>query len=202
MVIYLAIVVVLGLVIGAVFVWDVARKLDMIPRLGEDTSLDSAADDEPRNYLVVGSDSREDLDSDADESDLYTKPEEVAFVYEELSKVSDRFTIAAAFDNVHGVYKPGNVKLKPSILRDSQEYVADKFGTGPRPLDFVFHGGSGSAAELAAQARIAAAEGRTFQIGRSFGRIRRCSPDLRGTTGCQSWVQGNDKTRRSCDLQH
>ncbi|CAN5462062.1 class II fructose-bisphosphate aldolase [soil metagenome] len=82
--------------------------------------------------------------SDADESDLYTKPEEVAYVYSELSQVSDRFTIAAAFGNVHGVYKPGNVRLKPSILRDSQEYVAEKFGTGDRPLDFVFHGGSGS----------------------------------------------------------
>jgi fructose-bisphosphate aldolase, class II len=82
--------------------------------------------------------------SDADEGDLYTKPDEVAYVYSELSQVSDRFTIAAAFGNVHGVYKPGNVKLKPSILRDSQEYVAQKFGTGDRPLDFVFHGGSGS----------------------------------------------------------
>jgi fructose-bisphosphate aldolase, class II len=82
--------------------------------------------------------------SDADEGDLYTKPDEVAYVYSELSQVSDRFTIAAAFGNVHGVYKPGNVKLKPSILRDSQEFVAQKFGTGDRPLDFVFHGGSGS----------------------------------------------------------
>ena len=82
--------------------------------------------------------------SDADESDLYTKPEEVAYVYEELLKVSDRFTIAAAFGNVHGVYKPGNVKLKPSILRDSQEHIEAKFGTAPRPVDFVFHGGSGS----------------------------------------------------------
>lgn len=90
--------------------------------------------------------------SDADESDLYTKPEEVAYVYEELSKVSDRFTIAAAFGNVHGVYKPGNVKLKPTILRDSQEHVAEKFGTGPRPLDFVFHGGSGSSAAEIAEA--------------------------------------------------
>jgi len=82
--------------------------------------------------------------SDADESDLYTKPEEVAYVYEELMKVSDKFTIAAAFGNVHGVYKPGNVKLKPSILRDSQDYIEQKFGTGPKPVDFVFHGGSGS----------------------------------------------------------
>ena len=85
-----------------------------------------------------------------DESDLYTKPEEVAYVYEELRKVSDRFTIAAAFGNVHGVYKPGNVKLKPSILRDSQEYIQAKYGTGRGPVDFVFHGGSGSSpAEIA-----------------------------------------------------
>ncbi len=82
--------------------------------------------------------------SDADESDLYTKPEEVAYVYEQLMEVSDKFTIAAAFGNVHGVYKPGNVKLKPTILRDSQEYIEQKFSTGPKPVDFVFHGGSGS----------------------------------------------------------
>ena len=88
--------------------------------------------------------------SDADDSDLYTKPEEVAYVYDELMKISDRFTVAAAFGNVHGVYKPGNVKLKPSILRDSQEYIQAKLGTGERPVDFVFHGGSGSSpAEIA-----------------------------------------------------
>jgi fructose-bisphosphate aldolase, class II len=88
--------------------------------------------------------------SDADESDLYTKPEEVAYVYEHLMQVSDKFTVAAAFGNVHGVYKPGNVKLKPSILRDSQEYIQAKFATGERPVDFVFHGGSGSSpAEIA-----------------------------------------------------
>lgn len=88
--------------------------------------------------------------SDADESDLYTKPEEVAYVYEQLMQVSDHFTIAAAFGNVHGVYKPGNVKLKPSILRDSQEHIQQRFGTGERPVDFVFHGGSGSSpAEIA-----------------------------------------------------
>jgi fructose-bisphosphate aldolase, class II len=84
--------------------------------------------------------------SGADESDLYTKPEEVGYVYEELMKVSDRFTIAAAFGNVHGVYKPGNVKLKPSILRDSQQFIEAKYGTGALPVDFVFHGGSGSSA--------------------------------------------------------
>ncbi len=78
---------------------------------------------------------------------LYTQPEDVAFAYEELMKVSPRFTVAASFGNVHGVYSPGNVKLRPKILRDSQIYVQQKFGTGPKPIDFVFHGGSGSAPE-------------------------------------------------------
>jgi fructose-bisphosphate aldolase class II len=88
--------------------------------------------------------------SDADESDLYTKPDEVAFVYRELMEVSDKFTVAAAFGNVHGVYKPGNVKLTPTILRDSQQHIEREFGTGPKPVDFVFHGGSGSSpAEIA-----------------------------------------------------
>jgi fructose-bisphosphate aldolase class II len=85
--------------------------------------------------------------SDVDSSKLYTQPEEVAYAYEELSKVSDKFTIAAAFGNVHGVYKPGNVKLTPIILKNSQDYVQKKFGTGPNPVDFVFHGGSGSTPE-------------------------------------------------------
>jgi len=80
-----------------------------------------------------------------DSSRLYTQPEEVAYAYENLLKVSERFTIAAAFGNVHGVYKPGNVKLQPVILNNSQEYVEKKYHTSPKPLDFVFHGGSGSA---------------------------------------------------------
>jgi fructose-bisphosphate aldolase class II len=82
--------------------------------------------------------------SDADQSDLYSKPEEVAYAYERLLEVSPRFTIAAAFGNVHGVYKPGNVVLTPTILRDSQEYIQQKHSTGPNPVNFVFHGGSGS----------------------------------------------------------
>ena len=82
-----------------------------------------------------------------DSSKLYTQPEDVALAYEELLKVSDRFTIAAAFGNVHGVYKPGNVKLQPIILNNSQVYVQKKFGTGPLPVNFVFHGGSGSTLE-------------------------------------------------------
>ncbi len=85
--------------------------------------------------------------SDVDSSKLYTQPEEVSYAYEELSKVSDKFTIAAAFGNVHGVYKPGNVKLTPKILKNSQDYVQQKFGTGKNPVDFVFHGGSGSTNE-------------------------------------------------------
>jgi fructose-bisphosphate aldolase class II len=83
--------------------------------------------------------------TDMDESKLYTQPEDVAYAYETLNKISPRFTIAASFGNVHGVYKPGNVKLTPTILRDSQKYVAEKFGTATdQPIDFVFHGGSGS----------------------------------------------------------
>lgn len=82
-----------------------------------------------------------------DSSKLYTQPEEVAYAYEELKKVSDQFTIAAAFGNVHGVYKPGNVKLTPKILKNSQDYVQQKFGTKHNPIDFVFHGGSGSSLE-------------------------------------------------------
>jgi fructose-bisphosphate aldolase class II len=85
--------------------------------------------------------------SDVDSSKLYTQPAEVAFAYEELLSVSNRFTIAAAFGNVHGVYKPGNVKLTPKILKNSQEYVQEKFNTGSNPVDFVFHGGSGSTLE-------------------------------------------------------
>lgn len=85
--------------------------------------------------------------TDVDSSKLYTQPEEVAYAYEELMKVSDKFTIAAAFGNVHGVYKPGNVKLQPIILKNSQEYIETKFNTENNPVDFVFHGGSGSTLE-------------------------------------------------------
>ena len=85
--------------------------------------------------------------SDIDDSKLYTQPEEVAYAYEELIKVSNRFTIAAAFGNVHGVYKPGNVKLTPKILRNSQEFVSKKFNLENNSIDFVFHGGSGSTLE-------------------------------------------------------
>ncbi|KAG1647565.1 Fructose-bisphosphate aldolase class 2 [Nymphon striatum] len=84
--------------------------------------------------------------------DLYSKPEEVAYAYERLSEVSDRFTVAAAFGNVHGVYKPGNVQLTPTILRDSQTHIQDKHNTAPNPINFVFHGGSGSSAAEIAEA--------------------------------------------------
>ena len=90
--------------------------------------------------------------SGADQDDLYSKPEEVAYAYEQFMEVSDRFTIAAAFGNVHGVYKPGNVQLRPEILEASQEYIQQKFDTGPKPVDFVFHGGSGSEPEKIAEA--------------------------------------------------
>jgi fructose-bisphosphate aldolase class II len=85
--------------------------------------------------------------TDIDDSKLYTQPEEVAYAYEELSKVSKRFTVAAAFGNVHGVYKPGNVKLTPKILKNSQEYISKKFNVPNNTIDFVFHGGSGSSVE-------------------------------------------------------
>jgi len=85
--------------------------------------------------------------SDVDSAKLYTQPHEVAYAYEHLSKISENFTIAASFGNVHGVYKPGNVKLTPKILDNSQKYIQDKFKTEAQPVDFVFHGGSGSTRE-------------------------------------------------------
>lgn len=85
--------------------------------------------------------------SDVDNSKLYTQPEDVAYTYEKLKAISENFTIAAAFGNVHGVYKPGNVVLTPKILYNSQKYVQEKFGTAAKPVNFVFHGGSGSTLE-------------------------------------------------------
>jgi fructose-bisphosphate aldolase class II len=82
--------------------------------------------------------------SDVENEKLYTQPKEVAYAYTELSKVGDLFTVAAAFGNVHGVYKPGNVELRPEILKNSQDYIQRELGTGPKPVYFVFHGGSGS----------------------------------------------------------
>lgn len=90
--------------------------------------------------------------SGMDSSALYTQPEDVAYAYERLSAISPRFTIAASFGNVHGVYKPGNVKLTPKILKNSQAYVSEKFSLAHNSLDFVFHGGSGSAAAEIAEA--------------------------------------------------
>ncbi len=85
--------------------------------------------------------------SDVDSSKLYTQPDEVAYAYERLKAISPNFTIAAAFGNVHGVYKPGNVKLTPKILDNSQKYLEEKFNLGKKPINFVFHGGSGSSLE-------------------------------------------------------
>ncbi|MDZ7777226.1 MAG: class II fructose-bisphosphate aldolase [Bacteroidales bacterium] len=85
--------------------------------------------------------------TDIDSSKLYTQPEEVAYAYDELMQVSDKFTIAAAFGNVHGVYKPGNVKLRPEILKHSQDYLEKHRNTKEKPVYFVFHGGSGSSEE-------------------------------------------------------
>jgi len=85
--------------------------------------------------------------SGVESAKLYTQPEDVAFAFTELKKISDRFTIAASFGNVHGVYKPGNVKLEPIILHNSQKYIQEKYKTGENPVDFVFHGGSGSPQE-------------------------------------------------------
>lgn len=85
--------------------------------------------------------------TDIDSSKLYTQPKEVAYAYNELIKISDRFTIAASFGNVHGVYKPGNVKLTPVILKNSQDYIREKYKTKQNPVNFVFHGGSGSTRE-------------------------------------------------------
>ena len=85
--------------------------------------------------------------TDVDDSKLYTQPEEVAYAFEELSKISPQFTIAAAFGNVHGVYKPGNVKLTPKILKNSQEFISKKYNLSENHVDFVFHGGSGSTVE-------------------------------------------------------
>jgi len=82
--------------------------------------------------------------TDIDNSKLYTQPEEVDMAYSRLSKISDRFMVAAAFGNVHGVYKPGNVELTPSILKNSQDYIQQKHNTKANPVNFVFHGGSGS----------------------------------------------------------
>lgn len=86
--------------------------------------------------------------SDVDSAKLYTQPSEVAYAYQELSAVSSKFTVAAAFGNVHGVYKPGNVKLQPVILKNSQDFIKEKFSiSAEKPINFVFHGGSGSSQE-------------------------------------------------------
>ncbi|WP_298707927.1 class II fructose-bisphosphate aldolase [Chitinophaga sp.] len=90
--------------------------------------------------------------SGVENSLLYTQPEDVAYSYEQLMEVGSRFTVAAAFGNVHGVYSPGNVELRPEILKNSQDYIEKKFGTAPKPVYYVFHGGSGSPKHQIAEA--------------------------------------------------
>jgi len=90
--------------------------------------------------------------TEVDNSALYTQPEDVNYAYETLSAISPDFTVAASFGNVHGVYKPGNVHLTPIILKNSQDFIAEKHGNGPKPVSFVFHGGSGSEPEKIAEA--------------------------------------------------
>lgn len=85
--------------------------------------------------------------SHVDNSKLYSQPEDVAYAYTHLKEIGPNFTVAASFGNVHGVYKPGNVKLTPVILKNSQDYIQKKYNTGPQPVNFVFHGGSGSTQE-------------------------------------------------------
>lgn len=82
--------------------------------------------------------------SGIDSSKLYTQPEDVAYAFSHLREIGSNFSVAASFGNVHGVYKPGNVKLSPIILHNSQEFVQKKYGTAVKPVNFVFHGGSGS----------------------------------------------------------
>ncbi|WP_341836351.1 class II fructose-bisphosphate aldolase [Chitinophaga pollutisoli] len=90
--------------------------------------------------------------SGVENSLLYTQPEDVAYSYEQLMEVGSRFTVAAAFGNVHGVYSPGNVELRPEILKNSQDFIEKKFGTAPKPVYYVFHGGSGSPKHQIAEA--------------------------------------------------
>ena len=98
--------------------------------------------------LSIASGDEDGLDNtDVDSSKLYTQPSEVNYFYEELSKIGLRFTVAAAFGNVHSVYKPGNVSLQPIILKNSQEFIKEKHCTGDLPVKFVFLGGTDSLRE-------------------------------------------------------
>ncbi len=116
-----------------------AKYLDRMKKLGMTLEIELG---------VTGGEEDGVDNSNIDNARLYTQPSEVAYAYEHLGKVSPRFTIAAAFGNVHGVYKPGNVELKPVILKNSQDYVREHFGLSEQyPINFVFHGGSGSSRE-------------------------------------------------------
>ena len=121
--------------------------------------------------------------TDIDNSKLYTQPDEVAYSYENLKKVGEGFTIAAAFGNVHGVYKPGNVKLTPKILENSQSHIKTKFNTGHNPVNFVFHGGSGSSTDEIREAI-------------SYGAIKmNIDTDMQWATweGIKNYYQNNEK---------
>ena len=135
--------------------------------------------------------------TDADASKLYTQPEEVAYAYEELKKVSDRFTIAASFGNVHGVYKPGNVKLTPKILDNSQKFIEKKHHTEKNPVDFVFHGGSGSSEGCCI--RVVSPVRRRH--GERIGRRSRCRSSAGSaidvTTAAGGWRHAHDAPGRS-----
>ncbi len=85
--------------------------------------------------------------SEIDNALLYTQPSEVDYAFTRLSEVGENFTIAASFGNVHGVYKPGNVVLTPKILDNSQKYIQEQHNLSAKPVNFVFHGGSGSSLE-------------------------------------------------------
>ena len=115
-----------------------ARYLERMSRIGMTLEIELG---------VTGGEEDGVDNSGVDNAMLYTQPEEVAYAYEQLKKISDRFTVAASFGNVHGVYSPGNVKLTPIILDNSQKFIQEKFGTDAKPVNFVFHGGSGSSPE-------------------------------------------------------
>ncbi len=120
-----------------------ARYLERMDKLGMSLEIELG---------VTGGEEDGVDNTDVDNARLYTQPEEVAYAYEKLSAISSRFTVAAAFGNVHGVYKPGNVELRPIILKKSQDHIREKFKTAERPINFVFHGGSGSSREDIRQA--------------------------------------------------
>lgn len=114
-----------------------ARILERMSKLGMSLEMELGVTGGEEDG--VGSD----VDDTADNSHLYTQPEDVLMAYERLSPIGD-FSVAASFGNVHGVYKPGNVKLRPEILKNSQVLIQQRHSNQENPLNLVFHGGSGS----------------------------------------------------------